>query len=699
MEKDTVKRYYLAIFSKTSKIQTIFKQISMSKQFFHSWLPKSLLLLIAAFIFTLGVMNLKDTSTLSTSIISPFPDVSEDNEQFKAISYLNSENILRGNADGNFAPKSTLNRAEWATILSRLANTAPGSKDYNNCFPDVTDEWFAPHVCLAKEQGWVKGHGSGFYKPADPIQDIELLTTLARLTNWNTQDNEIWYEPALNYAIDHNIYDESSPIKQITRKKTAEVIFRMLATIALGNDNYSTDLDDDVEANKLYQILNIELTNYEGEYLTTELSVKSDDESAELTLTQNDLPTGVEESDISIDKLELEDASEEILAVYNFEPDGLVLENPAKVQMVADYNPDSIPMLFHIVGENLEPVENLEIAVNEEKTQYIITADIASFSKYLIVGNVFKISSVDPGEKRVGEIFWVPITVTYPDTDKIVIVLKFPGTDTEFKWIMRLDEQFISGIWSASLEYDPLSVIDSPPNTKMSDGFFTYKQEFRCASPSDSYGQTGPGFIRPDVLILYNYHLLDENDVPGPPFLEIGNVKVWLAGTCVMPEAENLEIKTTCGGSLSVSGNLNKYHVETEKVKIFIKKAGSNGAFISFNDASYTINGGKFTYEAGLQPGEYEVGVSALMVGAYTTFPVTENQGFEIKECPKEEKPEPLPQCGEGLIECSGQCVDPQTDNNNCSACGIICNPGTSCSEGGCYNNNYYNYGTGIYND
>lgn len=672
----------------------------MPHQLFRSRPKKSLPILIAVLIFVLGIISVKNAPTLLTSVISPFPDVSEDSEQFKAIKYLNSENILLGNADGNFAPKSTLNRAEWATILSRLANAAPGAEDYNNCFPDVKEEWFAPHVCLAKEQGWVKGHGTGFYKPADPIQDIELLATLARLTDWKTQDSEIWYEPALSYALDHEIYDENSPIKQITREKTAEVIFRMLATVALGNDNYSTDLDDDVEASKLYQILNIELINYEGEYLTTELSVKSDDGVAELILTQNDLPAGVEESDISINKLEVEDASEEILAVYNFEPDGLILENPAKVQMVADYDPDSIPMLFHIVGENLEPVKNLEIAVNEEKTEYTVTADIASFSKYMLVGGVFNVSSVDPGEKRVGQIFWVPITVIYPDTDKIVLVAKFPGTDTELKWVMRLEEQFISGIWSTSLEYDPFSAVDAPPNTEMSDGFFKYEQEFRCVAPSDSWGGGDrPGFIKPDMLLFYIYHLLNENDEPGPLFSDTGNVKLWLSGTCVMPEAENIKITTECGGSLSVSGNLNKYHIETETVKIFIKKAGSNGAFVSFNDASYTINGGKFTYETDLDPGEYEVGVSALMVGAYTTFPVTENHGFEIKECEEEEEPEPLPQCGVGLTQCSGQCVDLQTDNNNCSACGVICDPGTSCSEGGCYSDDYYNYGTGIYND
>lgn len=671
----------------------------MLNKFFRSQPGKSLLILIAVSISALGILavsSFKNASILSTNVASPFPDVLQSNKQFKAIKYLNDEKILLGNADGNFDPKSTLNRAEWATILSRLAAVSPGKKDYKNCFPDVKEEWFAPHVCLAKEQGWVKGHGSGFYKPSDPIQDIELLATLARLTDWKTENSEIWYKPALDYALDHNIYDEKSPIRYITREKTAEVIFRMLATVALGNDNYSSDLDDDVKKSKIHEILNIELKNYRGGDLTSEVSVKSDDAMAELVLTQNDLPAGVEKEDISINKLELESASKEILAVYNFEPDGLVLENPARVQIVSDYDKNSIPMLFHIVGENLEPVKNLEIATNEEKNKYIITADIDSFSKYMVVGGVFNVSSIDPGKKRVGEIFWVPLTVTYPSTEKIVLVAKFPGTDTEFKWVMRLNEQFVSGLWTASLEYDPLSVVDAPPNTKMSDGFFKYKQEFRCVSPSDSYGQTGPGFIRPDILILYYYHLLDENDVPGPPFSDSGFVKLWLNGTCVMPKAENIEVKTACGGSLSVSGNLDKYHAETYQVKIFIKKAGSNGAFVSFDEAEYTIDGGKFSYETKLDPGEYELGISALMVGAYTTFPVTGNEGFEIKKC-TEEPPKTL-QCPEGLTPCSEECVNLQTDDNNCSACGVKCEDGTSCSGGGCYGDDY-NYGTGIYND
>ncbi|CAM2802991.1 Stigma-specific protein, Stig1 [Legionella steigerwaltii] len=40
--------------------------------------------------------------------------------------------------------------------------------------------------------------------------------------------------------------------------------------------------------------------------------------------------------------------------------------------------------------------------------------------------------------------------------------------------------------------------------------------------------------------------------------------------------------------------------------------------------------------------------------------------------------------CQTGTIACNGSCVNTQTDNNNCGACGNVCSTGSTCSSGQC---------------
>ena len=42
------------------------------------------------------------------------------------------------------------------------------------------------------------------------------------------------------------------------------------------------------------------------------------------------------------------------------------------------------------------------------------------------------------------------------------------------------------------------------------------------------------------------------------------------------------------------------------------------------------------------------------------------------------------PACGAGQVACNGSCVNAQTDNQNCGACGTTCGTGKSCQAGAC---------------
>lgn len=159
-----------------------------------------------------------------------FPDVSVNHENHMAIEYLHGMEILKGDdRTGTFRPASNLNRAEFATVLARVAGATPNIDDYSDCFPDVTDDWYAPFVCWAKDEGYVKGFAAGEmagqYGPEQPLLNAELIVVLSRIADWPVEPHGEWYQPAMLYAKEKGILDAEFD-EDITRGVMAETIFR-----------------------------------------------------------------------------------------------------------------------------------------------------------------------------------------------------------------------------------------------------------------------------------------------------------------------------------------------------------------------------------------------------------------------------------------------------------------------------------------
>lgn len=112
-----------------------------------------------------------------------FPDVPSVHESRRAIEYLQAEGILQGYPDGRFGPAFTINRAELLKILVAGKDIEP-SAEYRDCFPDVTDEWFAPYVCYAKFEGWVRGYPDGTFGPGRPVSFAEAVKMLVEVRGY-----------------------------------------------------------------------------------------------------------------------------------------------------------------------------------------------------------------------------------------------------------------------------------------------------------------------------------------------------------------------------------------------------------------------------------------------------------------------------------------------------------------------------------
>lgn len=174
--------------------------------------------------------------------IKKLSDISNHKNQ-KAIQYLYDQKIIQGYKDGTFQPERTLNRAELLKILVSSTGTTPDHNQYNNCFPDVQDQWFAPSICYAKEKNWVKGYKDGTFKPEKKVNRIEAITMLINSQGYQTpktittpvfDDVDItqWYAPFLQTAKDNQLLEETSGNFNIkgpmTRSAIAESIYRSM---------------------------------------------------------------------------------------------------------------------------------------------------------------------------------------------------------------------------------------------------------------------------------------------------------------------------------------------------------------------------------------------------------------------------------------------------------------------------------------
>ncbi|MHA6481497.1 S-layer homology domain-containing protein [Paenibacillus sp. strain BS8-2] len=97
----------------------------------------------------------------------------------RAIEVIASKGVIHGVTEGHFDPASKVTRAQFAKMLVRaldLNNQAAKEK-----FVDVKDdEWFAPYIAAAYENGLINGRSATIFDPYAEISRAEMATMVAR---------------------------------------------------------------------------------------------------------------------------------------------------------------------------------------------------------------------------------------------------------------------------------------------------------------------------------------------------------------------------------------------------------------------------------------------------------------------------------------------------------------------------------------
>ena len=108
-----------------------------------------------------------------------FSDVDADAWYAEAVMYCREHNLMAGIGNNQFAPESSLTRAQFATVLYRIEGTPAVTGA--DAFTDTPDgAWYSDAVLWASQQHLISGYGGGLFGPNDPVSREQMTTIFWR---------------------------------------------------------------------------------------------------------------------------------------------------------------------------------------------------------------------------------------------------------------------------------------------------------------------------------------------------------------------------------------------------------------------------------------------------------------------------------------------------------------------------------------
>ena len=121
-----------------------------------------------------------ETRTANMTKSNSYTDVKDGDWFCCAVSTLSKMGIIKGYEDGSFKPNDPISRAEFAAIAARFD---PDGDKTPATFADVTSHWAKDEISIAANHGWIKGYEDGSFKPDQKITRAETMTLVNRVLN------------------------------------------------------------------------------------------------------------------------------------------------------------------------------------------------------------------------------------------------------------------------------------------------------------------------------------------------------------------------------------------------------------------------------------------------------------------------------------------------------------------------------------
>gem|GEM_PF-1233613 len=182
-------------------------------------------------------------NSINNSHGGPFKDVKPDDAFANEITKIKEAEIVRGYDDGTFRPDKTVNRAEFIKMLMDSIGLSPIGMEFNKCFDDVFNQWFAPYVCIAKRKGWVNGYEDNSYRPERDVNRAEAMAMASRIIDIGRKNEDLilfndvppdsWFSEPLQELASNGLVPSSYktwflPEKGMTRGEMAYIAYQVM---------------------------------------------------------------------------------------------------------------------------------------------------------------------------------------------------------------------------------------------------------------------------------------------------------------------------------------------------------------------------------------------------------------------------------------------------------------------------------------
>ena len=167
-----------------------------------------------------------ETRTANMTKSNSYNDVKDGDWFCCAVSTLSKMGIIKGYEDGSFKPNDPISRAEFAAIAARFD---PDGDKTPASFADVTSHWAKDEISIAANHGWIKGYEDGSFKPDQKITRAETMTLVNRVLNrlpetkddlhkdmktWvDNMDETAWYYLAVQEATNSHYFKNKTSTK------------------------------------------------------------------------------------------------------------------------------------------------------------------------------------------------------------------------------------------------------------------------------------------------------------------------------------------------------------------------------------------------------------------------------------------------------------------------------------------------------
>ncbi len=198
-------------------------------------------------------IKIKDPLPIKTKKQMRFDDVSRLDKSYYAVEYVYRNGLFNGVSENKFAPKSTLTRAMFVTVLGRLCGIDISEYDGTGYSDVQTGLWYSPYIEWARQTGLVNGVGEDVFAPNNVItreQGYKISAAFCAMYGYGTGsvtdvkvgygDKDLissWAMDGVRFCIKNKIISVGNvntmlePNLPLTREETALIVYK-LALIA-----------------------------------------------------------------------------------------------------------------------------------------------------------------------------------------------------------------------------------------------------------------------------------------------------------------------------------------------------------------------------------------------------------------------------------------------------------------------------------